>query len=182
MTDAALNLSNNLKQLREARGHTQQRMAKVAGIPRPTWANLESGAANPTLGVLVKVAAALSVSVEELIAPPRATAKHYAAASLPVRRRGDVLVRKLLPEVIVGLDMERMELPAGGHMTGTPHTPGTREFLTCEKGRIELVASGERWVLEPGDVVVFRGDQRHAYNNPGRGAAVAYSVVAFAPV
>ena len=61
MSDAALNLANNLKQLREARGITQQRMAKVAGIPRPTWANLESGAANPTLGVLVKVAAALSV-------------------------------------------------------------------------------------------------------------------------
>jgi transcriptional regulator with XRE-family HTH domain len=182
MPDSALNLANNLKQLREARGVTQQRMAKVAGIPRPTWANLESGAANPTLGVLVKVAAALSVSVEELIAPPRATAKHYAADSLPVRRRGDVLVRKLLPEVVVGLDMERMDLPPGGHMTGTPHTPGTREFLTCERGRIELVASGERWLLEPGDVVVFRGDQRHAYNNPGRSAAVAYSVVAFASV
>jgi hypothetical protein len=31
-------------------------------------------------------------------------------------------------------------------------------------------------------VVVFRGDQRHSYRNPGRVAAVAYSVVAFAPV
>jgi hypothetical protein len=31
-------------------------------------------------------------------------------------------------------------------------------------------------------VVVFRGDQRHGYRNPGSGLAVAYSVVAFAPV
>jgi len=35
--------------------------------------------------------------------------------------------------------------------------------------------------LEPGDVVVFRGDQRHSYRNPGRSKAVAYSVVALAP-
>ena len=28
-----------------------------------------------------------------------------------------------------------------------------------------------------GDVVVFRGDQRHGYHNPGEGVAVAYSLV-----
>lgn len=35
-------------------------------------------------------------------------------------------------------------------------------------------------MLEPGDVVVFRGDQKHGYRNPGRGTAVAYSVVTLA--
>lgn len=74
-----------------------------------------------------------------------------------------------------------MELDPGGTLTGIPHTHGTREYLTCEAGRIELAASGERWSLEPGDVVVFRGDQRHSYRNPGRSKAVAYSVVALAP-
>jgi transcriptional regulator with XRE-family HTH domain len=178
----ATHLADNLKQLREARGITQQQMAQLAGVPRPTLANLESGSANPTLAVLVKVAHALSVTVEEVIAPPRATAKHYRAAELPVRRRGQVLVRRLLPDVIAGLEMERMELSAGGRMTGTPHTPGTREYLTCESGRIELTASGTRYVLEPGDVVVFRGDQKHGYMNPGRSRAIAYTVVSLAPV
>ena len=75
-----------------------------------------------------------------------------------------------------------MELPPGSSMAGVPHTAGTREYLTCERGRIELSAGGETFALEPGDVVLFRGDQRHGYRNPGPGAAVAYSVVAFAPV
>jgi quercetin dioxygenase-like cupin family protein len=75
-----------------------------------------------------------------------------------------------------------MELVPGGHLVGIPHTPGTREYLTCESGRIELVASGERWELGPGDSLVFRGDQRHSYRNldPAR-PAVAISVVCFAP-
>ncbi len=74
-----------------------------------------------------------------------------------------------------------MELQPGGHMAGVPHTHGTREYLTCERGTIELSASGETWQLSAGDVVAFRGDQRHTYRNPGRERAVGYSVVALAP-
>jgi quercetin dioxygenase-like cupin family protein len=66
-------------------------------------------------------------------------------------------------------------------VAGVPHTPGTREYLTCERGQVELVASGESFRLGPGDVVIFRGDQRHSYHNPGRTTAVAYSVVALRP-
>lgn len=175
-------LGNNVRQLREARGLTQQQMAKISGVPRPTWANLESGAANPTLSVLVRVATALQVSLEELISPPRATSKFYPAASLPVRQRGKVRVRRLLPEAVASLEIERLELPPGAGMAGIPHTPGTREYLTCEQGEVELSESGQVWRLKPGDVVVFRGDQSHGYRNPGREPAIAYSVIALAPL
>jgi XRE family transcriptional regulator, regulator of sulfur utilization len=178
--DPAQNLAHNIKQLREARGLTQHQIAKVAALPRPTWANLESGAANPTLSVLMKVAGALQVTLEELVGPPRAVARLYRATELPHRQRGKVCVRKLLPDPIAGMELERMELPPGASMAGVPHTPGTREYLTCESGQLELAASGERFALSPGDVVVFRGDQAHGYKNPGRTTAVAYSVVTLA--
>jgi transcriptional regulator with XRE-family HTH domain len=178
----AVNLGRNIQQLREARGQSQQQIAGLAGIPRATWANLESGAANPTLAVLVKVAQALQVRLEELIEPPRRAGRLYPASSLPSRRRGAVTVRKLLPESLAGLEIERMELPPGAMMAGVPHTPGTREYLTCEQGAIELSAGGAAWTLSPGDVVVFRGDQKHGYRNTARGTTVAYSVVALAPL
>ncbi|MCH9688662.1 MAG: XRE family transcriptional regulator [Deltaproteobacteria bacterium] len=178
--EPAHNLALNIKQLREARGLTQHQIAKVAALPRPTWANLESGAANPTLSVLMKVAGALQVSLEELVGPPRAVARLYKARELPLRRRGKVNVRRLLPDPIAGMELERMELAPGASMAGVPHTPGTREYLTCESGALELSAAGERWRLEPGDVVVFRGDQNHGYRNPTRGRAVAYAVVTLA--
>jgi transcriptional regulator with XRE-family HTH domain len=181
MQDMAAHLADNVRQLREARGLTQQQIARAAGVPRATWGNLESGGANPTLSVLARAAAALGVTVEELIGPPRASGRLYRAGALPVRRRGKVVLRKLLPEPLAGLDMERLALPPGEAMTGVPHTPGTREYLTCEIGAVELVESGRTWRLGPGDVVVFRGDQRHSYRNPGRETAVCYSVVALAP-
>jgi transcriptional regulator with XRE-family HTH domain len=178
----AAHLGRNLQALREARNLTQHQLAQLAGLPRATWANLESGAANPTLAVLVRAAQALQVRLEELIEPPRRIGRLYKAASLPSRSRGSITIRKLLPETIAGLEIERMELPPSSSMAGVPHTAGTREYLTCERGRIELSAGGETFTLDPGDVVVFRGDQRHGYRNVGGTAAIAYSVIAFAPV
>lgn len=178
----AANLANNLRQLREARGLTQQQLAAASGVPRATCSNLETGSANPTLNVLLEISAALQVSIEELIAPPRASARLYRRGSLPTQQRGKVTVSHVLPDPTAGLQFERMELPPGGSMTGVPHTPGTREYLACEQGRVELTAAGEKWTLSAGDVLVFRGDQKHAYRNPGRSTAIAYSVVALAPV
>jgi transcriptional regulator with XRE-family HTH domain len=175
--DLPSRFGQNVKQLREARGLTQVKIAKVAGVPRATWAHLESGEANPTLAVVHRAARALGVSIEELIATPRAACAFYASASIPVVMRGQVRVKKLLPDPLPGTEMDRLELPPNGRMTGIPHTPGTREYLTCESGQIVLVAAGETWHLRAGDLVAFRGDQRHSYANPTDSVAVGYSVV-----
>lgn len=180
--DLAGRLAKNVKHLRDARGATQQQMAKLSGLPRATWANIESGTSNPTLAVLHRVALALQVSLEELVAAPRADVKRYPRGSLPSRTRGQVQVNTLLPDNLPGTLIERLELPSGARMVGVPHTPGTREYLTCDSGEIELVAAGETWRLGEGDVVVFRGDQRHSYANRGRRKAVGYSVVLLTPV
>jgi transcriptional regulator with XRE-family HTH domain len=173
----AARLAANLRHLREARGQTQGQMARLASVPRATWGHLETGSGNPTLAVLDKVATALQVTIEELIAPPRTTGRIYPKATLRERRQGDGAVRQLLPDPIPGMVIDRMELPPGGRVPGVPHMPGTREYFTCESGAVVLAVAGEQWRVTPGDVLVFRGDERHSYTNPGRSTAVGYSVV-----
>lgn len=175
-------LGRNIRELRQGRGLTQQQMAKLSGLPRATWANLESGAANPTLAVLHAVAMAFQVSLEEIVAEPRASARLYRKGTLPTRMRGNVKVSSLLPDKVPGMQIERLELPVGARMVGVPHTAGTREYLSCEAGELELVASGEAFQMQEGDVVVFRGDQRHSYVNRGRRPAIGYSVVMLRPI
>ncbi len=181
-SDIPRHLADNLRQLREARGLTQARAAALAEVPRPTWATLEAGGSNPTLAVLVRVASALQVTIEELIAPPRSTGRLYKATELKTRRRGRVTIRNLLPDPTPGLDLERLELEPGAAMTGVPHTPGTREYLACETGQLTLTVAGRTWTLAEGDVVAFRGDQRHGYRNEGTGRCVGYSVIVLAPI
>lgn len=178
----AARLARNVRGLREARGLTQQQMARLAGIPRATWGHLETGAANPTLLVLDRVATALQVPLEELTAAPRSLGRKYPKASLRTRRQGDGEIRQLLPDPIPGMLIDRMELPPHGRIAGVPHMPGTREYLTCESGEIVLAVAGEEFRLSPGDVLVFRGDQRHSYANPLAQRSVGYSVVVLARV
>jgi transcriptional regulator with XRE-family HTH domain len=151
-------------------------------MPRATWANLETGGGNPTLAVLHRVAQALQVPLDELIAQPRAACRFYPREKLADKKRGNVTLRSLLPDPLPGMVLDRMELPPRSQLTGVPHMPGTREYLSCEVGTIVLAAAGERWTLHAGDVVVFRGDQRHSYSNPGGAVAVGYSVVLLVPV
>jgi transcriptional regulator with XRE-family HTH domain len=181
MTDINRNLADNIRRLREAHNMSQQQIATLAGIPRPTWASLETGTANPTLAVLNKAARALNVSIEELVGSPRSEFQFIPAANVRERKRQDAKIRPLIPEALPGLEISRTELAPGGRMVGIPHTTGTREYLTCERGKVELIAGGEHHLLNKGDMLVFRGDQRHSYLNPDkRQISISISVVCFA--
>ena len=62
------NLDKNIKRLREARGLSQEKLARLADVANNTLIKMESGEnKNPTLETLRKVAKALDVSVDDLI-------------------------------------------------------------------------------------------------------------------
>jgi transcriptional regulator with XRE-family HTH domain len=166
-----------MRQLREMRRYTQRRLSERSGVPRPTIATLESGSANPTLTVLGQVAAALQVSIEELIGPPRHMGRKYRVEELAVRSKRGVEFRQVVPDPIPGITLERMRFPPESRVTGIPHTAGSREYLICESGRIVLTTESQRWDLGPGEVVVYRGDQAHGYSNPHDVEAVAYTMI-----
>jgi transcriptional regulator with XRE-family HTH domain len=62
------NLSKNVKRLRETKGLSQEKLARLADVANNTLIKMETGEnKNPTLETLKKVAQALGVSVDELI-------------------------------------------------------------------------------------------------------------------
>jgi transcriptional regulator with XRE-family HTH domain len=163
---AASHLARNLASLRHTRSLTQDALAKAAAVPRSTIANLESGAGNPSLVVLVKVAAALGVPIDELLASPRAMVRRWPASEVATRQKGrGVSIRELVPEPVPDEMMEVMDFEPGAVMGGTPHLPGTREFFTCLDGRVNLMVAGTRYELAEGDVLAFPGNQPHSYQN-----------------
>ena len=175
---AASHLARNLASLRHTRALTQETLARAAAVPRSTIANLESGAGNPSLVVLVKVAGALGVPIDELLASPRAMVRHWPAAEVATRSKGrGVHIRALVPEPVPDEAMEVMDFEPGAVMGGTPHLPGTREFFTCLTGSVNLMVAGDRYALAVGDVLAFPGNLPHSYQNadaqaPARGVSV----------
>ncbi|TMG98381.1 MAG: cupin domain-containing protein [Betaproteobacteria bacterium] len=178
----AHHLARNLVSLRHTRALTQDALAKAAALPRSTIANLESGDGNPSLAVLVKLAGALSVPIDELLASPRALVRRWPADEVASRSKGrGVSIRPLVPEPVPDEMMEVMDFEPGAVMGGTPHLPGTREFFTCLDGRVNLMVAGEHYELGAGDVLAFPGNLPHSYQNgDALQAARGVSVVVFA--
>ena len=62
------NLANNIKKLRETKGLSQEKLARLADVANNTLIKMESGEnQNPTLVTLKKVVKAFGVSVDDLI-------------------------------------------------------------------------------------------------------------------
>lgn len=181
--DASVRLAANILQLRRKQSLTQALLAKRAAIPRSTLGNLESGEGNPSLSNLTRLAAALRVSVEELLAAPRPACVLIRAKELPTsdRGRGSVALTRLLPDAIPGLEIERMELLPGAFMRGVPHLEGTKEYLTALEGTTRVTVEGEDYDVTPGDVLAFPGDRRHSYHNPTGKKSRTLSVIAWIP-
>jgi len=177
------NLAQNIELLRKKRGLTQAGLARLAGVPRSTVTYLESGEGNPSLQNLIKIAAALQISIEELLASPRGRYKLVKSGEVSSSKRsqGAVQVFDLLPDPIPGMHIDRMEFEPGARMAGVPHVTGAKEYMTCVQGEITVRVAGQTFAVGKGDVLAFPGDQPHSYQNTGHGRALCLSVVVIAP-
>jgi len=64
-----MNLSNNLKKLRQDHGDlSQQQLAEMVGCSRQTIISIESGRKNPSVEIALKLSLALTTPVNELFA------------------------------------------------------------------------------------------------------------------
>ena len=59
----------NMRRLRVERKLSQEKLAELAGVDRTYVSRLERMMENPSIGILDKVATALSVSIAELFVP-----------------------------------------------------------------------------------------------------------------
>lgn len=179
-TDAtAQHLAANLQALRRAKNLSQQALSRSADMPRSTITHIESGQGNPSLNNLCRLASALGVSIEELLARPRDQVTLLPAEEVPVLQRagGKALLHKLMPDRVRGIEIDRLELAPGASMGGHPHIEGSKEYLMVLAGEMRVSVAGAEYRAKRGDVLAFPGDQRHGYRNTGRGAATALSVV-----
>ncbi len=173
----AVRLAANVRRLREARGLTQQQLADLCDVPRPTLANLESGSANPTLAVLLKVAAVLQTTIERLVESPPEPIRLLAAESLPSKKRGGGLSRELLPGHPTGLRWQRLRLELGAKYPLDSCPPGSHLRLYCEAGECLCPTGTRTWELSEGSCLVVEGEHRLVLQHRGRRPTVLFTLV-----
>jgi len=64
-------IAANIRRIRAQRGLTQERLAELADLEPRTIQHIETGKANPTIGIVVAIAVALEVRVSALLRPAK---------------------------------------------------------------------------------------------------------------
>jgi transcriptional regulator with XRE-family HTH domain len=173
-----------VRQERQARHWTLDQLAATAGVSRRMVVNVEQGAANPSVGTLLRISDALGVGLPALVEPPQ-------PKPVKVTRSGDgaalwtsesggrgVLVAGTEPPDV--LELWDWTLGPGDRHQSEAHTPGTKELLQVQQGRITVEVADQSVTLEAGDAVAFPGEVAHSYANPGTQPA-RFSLAVFEP-
>jgi quercetin dioxygenase-like cupin family protein len=180
----ALAIGVRVRQERQSRRWTLDQLAGAAGVSRRMVVNVEQGAANPSVGTLLRISDALGVGLPALVEPPQ-------PRSVKVTRDGDgavlwssqsggrgVLVAGTGPPDVV--ELWDWTLGPGDHHGSEAHAPGTSELVQVQQGTIRVQVAGQQVNLDAGDAVAFPGDVTHSYANPGAQPA-RFSLAVFEP-
>ncbi|NES29308.1 helix-turn-helix domain-containing protein [Micromonospora terminaliae] len=141
-----------LRALRRERETTLAELSATTGISVSTLSRLESGSRRPTLELLLPLARAHGVTLDELVgAPPTGDPRIHLR---PVTRHGMTMLP--LTRRAGGIQAYKLVIPAGGRPAEpTPQTHEGYEWVYVLNGRLRLVLGEHDLVLAPGEAAEF---------------------------
>jgi transcriptional regulator with XRE-family HTH domain len=177
-------LGRRVKKLRSDRGWSLEELASASGVSRSMLSEIERKRANPTLSVTYRIARAFGLSLQDLLESADSAS---AIQTIRATERAQVFrkdkqcqIRTLSPlNLEKDVEFYELRLAPNGALRSQPHVDGTREFLTVEKGSVELQSGNSSEILAKGDSATYRADVAHAIANTGRHEAVLFLVVIY---
>jgi transcriptional regulator with XRE-family HTH domain len=141
-----------LRALRMRRGATLVELSSVTGISVSTLSRLESGQRRPNLELLLPLAKAHHVALDELVgAPPTGDPRLQLR---PIVRHGMTMIA--LTRRAGGVQAYKMILPANRQpQEPSPQVHEGYEWLYVLNGSLRLVLGDQDLVLTPGEAVEF---------------------------
>ncbi|MGY0005910.1 helix-turn-helix domain-containing protein, partial [Micromonospora sp. I033] len=159
-----------LRALRRERETTLADLSAATGISVSTLSRLESGSRRPTLELLLPLARAHGVTLDELVgAPPTGDPRIHLR---PVTRHGMTMLP--LTRRAGGIQAYKLVIPATARPAEpTPQTHEGYEWVYVLNGRLRLVLGEHDLVLAPGEAAEFDTRVPHWFG-PADGEAVEF--------
>jgi transcriptional regulator with XRE-family HTH domain len=151
-----------LKRIRTRRGVTLTELAKVTGISKSTLSRLETGQRKPSLELLLPIAQAHQVPLDELVAAPEVGDPRIRPK--PRARNGRVVVP--LTQQPSGMHAWKVLIPPE---PGEPElrTHEGHEWLYVLSGRMRLILGEHDITMGPGEVAEFDTGLPHWFGAAG---------------
>ncbi|SNS96034.1 helix-turn-helix domain-containing protein [Actinacidiphila glaucinigra] len=166
-----------LRAAREQLGATLTDVSHTTGISLSTLSRIETGRRKPTLEVLLQLAKAYGISLDELAGTAPAAPPRPRTPTPP--HPGDDKAVLPLTRYVGGLHAHKHVLPAVDEAPARPRLASHDgyEWLCVLYGRLWLALGEQDLVLSAGDVVEFDTRTPHGVANAGPGGPVEYLIM-----
>ncbi|CAM4168230.1 helix-turn-helix domain-containing protein [Kibdelosporangium persicum] len=155
LTETLAEVGPRLKRVRTERGVTLTELATVTGISKSTLSRLESGLRKPSLELLLPIAQAHQVPLDELVGAPEVGDPRVRIAPRRVRQRDGKYVTVLpLTRQPGGLQAYKMILPADRCEPNMVTHEGY-EWLYVLSGQLRMMLADKDIVLRVGEAAEF---------------------------
>lgn len=172
-------VAGNVRRLRLGRGMSLRDLAEATGSSKGLLSQVERGVANPTLGVLTRIADALDVTLHELVRGPQLAPELVSSDWADPAEMDEVAVRTLFTSFERRrLEISEAALPAGEQSSKSSHGRGSVEYAYVLDGAITIASNGWTVDLQRGDALRFSAELEHTYR--ATSAARVLTVVVFA--
>ncbi|MFD0773417.1 helix-turn-helix domain-containing protein [Streptomonospora algeriensis] len=153
-----------LRELRRRRETTLAELSAATGVSVSTLSRLESGTRRPTLELLLPLAKAHGVTLDELVdAPPTGDPRIHMR---PVTRHGMTMLP--LTRRAGGIQAYKLILPGSREpRTPDPQTHEGYEWMYVLNGRLRVVLGEHDLVMEPGEAAEFDTRLPHWFGAAG---------------
>jgi transcriptional regulator with XRE-family HTH domain len=169
---AALDLVGpRLRRVRRERSVTLAELAERTGISKSTLSRLENGQRRPSLELLLPLAQAYRVPLDELVGAPDVGDPRIRLKPHQVNGR-TVLPLTRQPN---GVQAWKIVIPAR-QSTPQPRSHDGYEWLYVLAGRMRLVLGDQDLVLEVGEAAEFDTQLPHWFGSTGEGPAEVLSI------
>ncbi|MFI6316813.1 helix-turn-helix domain-containing protein [Nonomuraea sp. NPDC050556] len=159
-------IAPRLRRIRENRGVSLAELSRVTGISKSTLSRLESEQRKPSLELLLPIAAALAVPLDDIVPAPhvhreqaRSSGRHFVPLS---RHQGEPRAYK-------------MTIPEGEHEP-LVRTHTGYAWLYVLSGRLRVLLGDHDLVLGAGEVAEFDTRTPHWFGSTGRGEVEVLSL------
>jgi len=162
---------NRLRELRRQDGQTLRDLAAKTDLSVSLLSQLERGTTSPSISSLKRIAAALGVSIFQLLdeeAPAQSVVRSDRRRKL-ILQEGDLDYELLSPDAKRKLEVWFGRLEPGASSGPEPAAHESEEFIFVLQGQLRIEFGAVSHQLGPGDAIQYDGNQPHLISNPGPG-------------
>ena len=163
------NVGQVIRSLRDKKGLSLRDLARLSGLSVNAISKIERGVNSPTVASLHQLSSALEVHIAELFRQNINETHVYVKANEVTTLESDGLKIESLGGGLPNqqLDPFKMIIPPKGGTISEPVSHSGEEFIYCLKGKLEYFVGESKFILEPGDRLLFKATQPHSWRNIG---------------